>query len=268
MNPRSVATGDNVDLVKWVGLGISVLAIVATGINLYFNFFRDIRMQIRRSSNVYVANSIGALPRLRVQYGFIVTGPSGKHVTIDQITARISRISPKMEWNLVTAESVPLPIEVKGDQSTSINLEFGYENTSRKVDQIGNWGDDLLKQLKDPDDLAIVNSAIASAKAAYFEPSRQPSLLVSSLSAAGFFAQPASPQASPKKKIETIIQERSFNDILKDVFFVQGDYSVQIDFYSGQREVGKADPIAFTISEGQGKRLLSAFDQWTLLIVP
>jgi hypothetical protein len=258
------------ETVHWISLGISIIALVATGINIYLNYFRSVTIAIQTSPYIYISNTIGGLPKVKMSLGIIGSGSEKKYECISNITATIrekregiekgidmipdTQRGTSMFTRIFTGSVDLLPIYIRGGNEKILNIEFGYENTVNKIVKIKEWAASLKNESISEEQKKAVDEIIAPYVGGYYSKSELKSDL-------GYLIDLPK---KPKISIESVLRNFSPDIARKYIFFTGGNYELTIKCYSASSRLIKECFINLSIDSLDAGRLMNVFDEWTV----
>ena len=252
----------------WISLGISILALLATGISIYVNYFRPVAIAVQISPYVYISNTIGGLPKVKMSLGIIGSGSGNKYECISNIRATIREKREGIEKGIdmipiaesrisiftLTRSDDILPIYIRGGNEKILSIEFGYENTVNKIVKIKEWAASLKNENISEEQKKAVDEIIAPYVGGYYSKSELKSDL-------GYLIDLPK---KPKISIESVLRNFSPDIARKYIFFTGGNYELTIKCYSASNRLIKECSINLSIDSLDAGRLMNVFDEWTV----
>jgi hypothetical protein len=265
----------NKNITAWIAIAISLVAVFLSLVSLHYTYFSKVRLTIVPASSIYIANTIGKLPKVETSIGLYAKGSTNKTVSIIDASMSITRKLSSTEENplkLVPDENVTgsslfpiflqtrqLPLMLKGGDLKSLNIAFSFDNSSERINIIDSWGKKLAGEYTDQSVIKLINSYIGKEENKFYNTGDSEDIynssLVRNLTLAG------SAKKETQETIEQIVMNIGPEKNSEYNYFVAGNYiaNVTLELSDGTE---KNICFKFSIDGNEEIRMKNKYDSW------
>ena len=261
-----------VDLRSSIPIALSVVAIIASAVTIYLEFFRSISLDIAVSRHAYVSNTKGGLPDIHLSIAFRADGPEAKSITIDSARVTLIKSNTSERHELISSsdsssneKSFPLILE-GGDVVTQRTLFSVDYNITELLNQYDTWCDKLVNVF--PDQSELVNSIRNDLKSRFLPTSvddteEDDSESTSDDSIMVILANEMTGMSDVDQHVASLLSSASVQEIQNLLFFVSGSYEMKIEVLDPFGSILAPHQRSFTIDEVVSKIL-----RHNLMLIP
>ncbi len=230
-----------------VSIVLSLIAIVAAGVPIYLEFFSPIRLEIAVLRDAFISNTPGGVPDVQMYFALTANGPRTKIIVVDSVSVTITNRETSMNHRLTPVSFQKFPLVVQGGNVTNVDTLVTIDDyIPTAIDRYDAWFDVLSELIPDKKD--EITKMQQQVRATFLPSTRDESEI------------PAERDPWDNEKIATWLAEVAVEDLSKVLFFVAGNYEMEIEILDPFGKVLTRQTRTFSIGEILSKTLRHRFN--------
>lgn len=259
------------DLRSSIPIALSVVAILASAVTIYLEFFRPISLDIAVSRHAYVSNTKGGLPDIHLSIAFRANGPEAKSITIDSARVILTKSNTDERHELISnpdsdpgERAFPLILE-GGDVVTQSALFSVNYNITELLNQYDTWCDRLANVFPNQSELVSrirnnLKSRFLPTGAKSTNGDEDVSISASDDSLIAFLESQVAGMSDIDQEVSTLLADASVQEVQNLLFFVSGNYRMEIEVLDPFGSILAHHERGFVIDEVVSKILRHKFN--------
>ena len=248
-----------------ISVVLSVIAVAIACTTIYFEFFRPIKLDFAVARHSYISNTMGGIPDIRFQIAVRANGPATKAITIDSAKIVLKNIDTNESYTLISnplGDIFPLVLQ-GGNSVTKAPLFVVDYSLTEAIDLYDEWCNKLSKEF--PMKTELIDEIRNKLKEPYLPVRSRDNTFQQTTNQSNFdlediFALYAEEQIELDEQISNLLALSSVEQLRKILFFLAGNYEIQIEIMDPFDQSLAVQKRKFSIDEVVSKSLQHRFN--------
>ena len=228
-----------------VSMGASAAALLVSLATLYLNFWQAVELDLAVSRDIFISNTRGGIPDVRLSFTLWAAGPSTRAITADAAEVVFTNIETGASHTLIGSPgSEVFPAIVKGGDIVTHRLLFHVNDyIPLQIDRYDEWCDDLIDVF--PDESDLIESIRVQLKRDFVPVGNEEEI------ASG---------EQLDEDVSSLLRKAPVEQLRRLVFFTSGNYQMEVTILGPFGEILASQKSTFSIENVVSQTLLYRFN--------